>query len=199
MTHTTFKNTIDAIDKLHAEDPNREWAGGKQFPKELLYAKRMTDMLDKFDPEASELLKISARGQHIQRWRIPRESYPMDRKGYLMWRTALKKRHGEQVASLMREAGYGEDERQHVNDLINKRNLKSDPEAQTLEDVVCLVFLQYYLDEFVEKHAGETEKILDILRKTWKKMSAKGHEAAQKIVFSPGTGKLIEEALQEQS
>lgn len=195
MSADKFHDTIAEIDRLNREDPNLEAKEGKPIPKELLYGQRMSTMLLDFDQNASETLKIAARGQHIQRWRIPRESYPMDRKGYLLWRTELKGFHGKLVGSIMAGLGYSETDIQHVDDLINKRRLKIDPEAQCLEDVVCLVFLKYYFDEFIAKHQDEEEKIIDIIQKTWKKMSDKGHAAALKLGHSERALGLIRKAL----
>jgi hypothetical protein len=190
-----FENTIVDIDLLNAKDPNLEIDKGKLIPKELLYSKRMTDMLALFCPEASEILKIAIRAQHIQRWTSPRENYPMDRKGYLLWRTELKKFHGALASEIMKNNGYSEEEMAKVDDLINKRRLKTDLEAQTLEDVVCLVFLQYYFDDFIIKHSDEESKIIDIVQKTWKKMSEKGHAAAMELNHSEKALGIIEKAL----
>ena len=112
-----------------------------------------------------------------------------------MWRTELKKFHGKLVSSIMEKYGYTPEDIQHVDDLINKRRLKTDPETQCLEDVVCLVFLKYYFDEFIAKHAQEEEKIIDIIQKTWKKMSDKGHEAALKLGHSEKALELVQRAL----
>lgn len=196
MSQDKFHDTIAEIDRLNAEDPNLEVKDGKPISKELLYGQRMSTMLLEFDQNASETLKIATRGQHIQRWTIPRESYPMDRKGYLMWRTELKKFHGKLVSSIMEKYGYTQEDIQHVDDLINKRRLKTDPETQCLEDVVCLVFLKYYFDDFIQKHAHEEEKIIDIIQKTWKKMSDKGHEAALKMRHSEKALELVRRALE---
>ncbi|WP_373496857.1 DUF4202 domain-containing protein [Aquiflexum sp.] len=195
MSQDRFHDTIAEIDRLNAQDPNMENKDGKSIPKELLYGQRMSTMLLEFDQNASETLKIAARGQHIQRWTIPRDSYPMDRKGYLMWRTELKKIHGKLVSSIMEKYGYPPEDIQHVDYLINKRRLKTDPETQCLEDVVCLVFLKYYFGEFIAKHAEEEEKIIDIIQKTWKKMSDKGHEAALKMGHSDKALELVQKAL----
>ncbi len=189
-----FETTIVDIDLLNAKDPNLEIENGKLIPKELLYSKRMTDMLAVFCPEASEVLKIAVRAQHIQRWTSPRENYPMDRKGYLLWRTELKKFHGALTAGIMKNNGYPEEEMEKVDGLINKRRMKTDPEAQTLEDVVCLVFLRYYFDDFIAKHPNE--KIIDIVQKTWKKMSEKGHVAAMGLKHSEKALGIIGKALE---
>ncbi|KEO72317.1 DUF4202 domain-containing protein [Anditalea andensis] len=190
-----FHITIADIDALNSQDPHLDVFEGKKIPKELLYSQRMTDMLHRFCPDASENLQIAIRAQHIQRFTHPREKYPMDRIGYLQWRTELKKFHGEKAAGIMRANGYAEEDIQKVDDLINKRRLKTDPEAQTLEDVVCLVFLQYYFDEFIVKHVHEENKTIDIVQKTWKKMSDKGHAYALSMTHSDQALNVVNKAL----
>lgn len=190
-----FHITIADIDALNSQDPHMEISDGTEVPKELLYSKRMTDMLQEFCPEASENLKIAVRAQHIQRFTHPREKYPMDRKGYLQWRTELKKFHGEKAAGIMRSNGYNDEDIQKVDDLINKRQLKTDPEAQTLEDVVCLVFLKYYFDDFIDKHIQDENKVIDIVQKTWKKMSEKGHAYALSMSHSEKALNIVNKAL----
>jgi hypothetical protein len=190
-----FSETIQAFDDANRQDPHLERVGGEEVPKELLYAQRMTEMLNDFAPEASEALQLAARCQHIRRWEIPRETYPMDRKGYLLWRSDLKKFHSELASGIMRQHGYEEDTIQRVTEFLQKRRLKTDPEVQTLEDVICLVFLKYYFAEFSAKHPDE--KIIEIVQKTWKKMSDKAHKAALQLSFSDREGKLIEKALGE--
>ena len=187
--------TIADIDALNSQDPHMEISNGERVPKELLYSIRMTDMLQEFCPDASENLKIAVRAQHIQRFTHPREKYPMDRKGYLQWRTELKKFHGEKAAGIMRANGYANEDIQKVDDLINKRQLKTDPEAQTLEDVVCLVFLKYYFDDFIDKHIEDKNKIIDIVQKTWKKMSEKGHAYALSMSHSDKALNIVNKAL----
>lgn len=188
-----FEQAIRIIDEKNAEDPHIEISDGKQYPKELLYAERMTEKLLEFDPEASDELKIAARAQHICRWKYPRDNYPMDRPGYLRWREELKKIHADLTADILREVGYDEEFINRVSFLIRKKLIKKDEESQTMEDVVCLVFLQYYFEDFAEKH--EETKVLDIVRKTWAKMSAEGHEAALRLPLSPESLRLIKAAL----
>lgn len=192
---TRFEKAIQLIDQINAEDPITEIWNGESFPKELLYSRRMTEKLEEFAPDASEHLKIAARAQHIARWKIQRSEYPMDRTGYLIWREELKKMHADLAGKILSEVGYEETFISKVKFLIRKKQLKSDFETQILEDVVCLVFLQYYFEEFAEKH--EPEKIKDILKKTWSKMSEKGHQAALKLNFSAQSLRLIQEALFE--
>jgi hypothetical protein len=188
-----LQEAITKIDLINTEDPNQEIQAGEHFPKELLYSQRMSDKLESFFPNAPDYLKIAARAQHIGRWRIPRSEYPMDRVGYLKWREELKKMHASLTADILNEVGYDEDFTGKVSHLIRKKQLKTDEDTQALEDVICLVFLEFYFDDFASKH--EDDKIIDILQKTWSKMSEKGKNAALKLNLSPQSTKLIQEAL----
>ena len=180
-----FEQAFVKFDAANAADPNQDVFEGMTYPKELLYSKRMTAMLKHFEPDASEILQLSARCQHICRWKISRDNYPTDRVGYKCWRMELYKFHGEITGGIMREVGYDEEMIANVQALLRKEKLKTNPESQILEDVVGLVFLQYYLVDFVNKYSHfEEEKLLNILRKTWKKMSEKGHITALKFNFT---------------
>ncbi|GAB3223641.1 DUF4202 domain-containing protein [Algoriphagus aestuariicola] len=192
---TPYDLAIQLIDQINTEDPTKEPWKGKDFPKELLYSHRMSKKLVDFAPEASEQLRIAARAQHIARWKIQRSEYPMDRVGYLTWREELKKMHADLTGNILEKVGFDEAFISRVKFLIRKKQLKTDAETQTLEDVVCLVFLEYYLEDFVAKH--EFEKIKDILRKTWGKMSEKAHKEALKLNFSSQSLAIIREALFE--
>ncbi len=181
-----FLLAIARFDAANAEDPNRETVGGRERPRELLYAERLTAMLERYAPDASEALRLAARCQHIQRWKIPRADYPMTRPGYHQWRTRLRDFHADLAATILREAGYDDAIIARVRSLIRKEALKSDPEAQALEDIVDLVFLESYLDDFVAKHPDyEHAKFVDILRKTARKMSARGRAAATTLILPP--------------
>lgn len=174
-----YARAIALFDAANAEDPNIETANGQSRPKELLYAERMSGMLARFAPDASEAVKLAVRAQHICRWKIPRKDYPMTPQGYQHWRTTLYKFHAELAGKLMREAGYAEEMIERVEKIVGKRGLKVNPETQTLEDVVDLVFLEHYLAGFAAQHTEYDEaKWLDIIRKTWKKMSDAGHAFA---------------------
>ena len=181
-----FNRAIACFDAAHAEDPNRETVDGNEYPKELLYASRMSAMLDRFVVDASEALQLATRCQHIQRWKIARASYPMTRAGYYQWRTRLKDFHAEIADAILREVGYDDDTIVRVRSLLKKEHLKLDADAQALEDVIVLVFLESYLVDFVHEHSDyDEEKFIDILRKTLKKMSAQGREAALTIIELP--------------
>lgn len=181
-----FTRAIARFDAANAEDPNVEMADGRPRPKELLYAERLTAMLGRFAPEASATLRLAARCQHIQRWKIPRADYPMTRPGYQQWRLRLRDFHAERAGAILRDAGYDDATIARVRSLIRKEALKTDAEAQTLEDVVDLVFLESYLADFVAGHSGYDEaKFVDILRKTGRKMSARGRAAALTLIAPP--------------
>ena len=188
-----FRQALAKIDAINSEDPTQEELDGQPIAKELLYSKRMSDKLDSFEPNAPEYLKIAARAQHIGRWKIARSSYPMDRVGYLRWREELKKMHAELTAAILEEVGYDAKFIEKVTHLIRKKQLKTDAETQLLEDVICLVFLENYFEEFAAKH--EKDKVIDIVKKTWTKMSEKGHQAALQLTYSPESLLLIKEAV----
>jgi hypothetical protein len=188
-----FKKAIQSFDAANAEDPNLELIDGVSYPKELLYAQRMTTWLERFAPDASKALRLAARSQHIRRWVMPRSHYPMDRRGYIQWRTALAKFHAETAADILREVGYEEALIARVQSLIRKEGLKRDPEVQCLEDVICLVFLESYCADFATSH--DIGKILPIIRKTWEKMSPSGREVAGTMDLPSAVRRLVEAAL----
>ena len=195
MTTTPFEAASKWIDAENAQDPNSEIHETVSHPKELLYSKRMYERLMTFNPQASESLQIAAKAQHICRWKITRESYPMDRIGYLKWREELKKFHATTTATILQKAGCDAVFIARVSFLIEKKLLKKDAETQCLEDVICLVFLEFYMDPFVQKHQTETEKVKNIIVKTWHKMSEKGQQEALKIKYSTFNFELIKDAL----
>ncbi len=179
MTSNLYQAAIAAFDKANAEDPNKEVADGKEHPKELLYAQRMTEMQERYAPEASEAVKLACRAQHIQRWKIPRSDFPMDRQGYLQWRTKLYKFHAETAGRLMKDVGYDDAMIARVMEVIGKKGLKVNPETQLMEDVVDLVFIEHYMLSFAQQKPDYTEdKWIPIIKKTWDKMSARAHDFA---------------------
>ena len=180
---------LAAIDAVHAQDPEKE--GGQ--PKELRYAQRMSAWLAKLAPESSEALQLAVRCQHLRRWAIPRSAYPEGKIGYLRWRKEESLAHASLAGEILGQAGYGADAVKHVQSLIKKERIKHDAEAQALEDVTCLVFLEYELAPFAAKHPDD--KVVDILRKTWPKMSPQGRQAALALALAPSLRKLVEEAL----
>jgi hypothetical protein len=180
MTSPMYERAVALIDAANAEDPRMDTDGaGKQVPRELLYGQRMAEMIVRYAPEADEAQKLAVRAQHIQRWKTPRDSYPMTRDGYLQWRTGLYKFHAETAGRLAREAGYDDATVERIQQAVGKRGLKVNPDTQLLEDVTDLVFIEHYMLEFAgQKPDYSEEKWLDIIRKTWKKMSERAHAFA---------------------
>jgi hypothetical protein len=182
------------FDAANAEDPNLDPdETGRLVPKEVLYAQRMTACLGRVAPDAPEAVQLAARAQHIRRWSIPRADFPMTRPGYHQWRNTLKKYHAELAGQLLAQVGYEPDTITRVQELLQKLRLKDDPEMQLLEDVICLVFLEYYFLPFAAQHPEE--KVMEIVRKTWPKMTERGHALALQLPFTPEAMALVTKAL----
>jgi len=181
-----FNQAIALFDAANAQDPHLD----EGRPKELLYAERMSEMIARFAPAASEVARLAVRAQHIQRWTVPRSSQPMTKPGYHAWRSGLYTFHAETAGALMTQAGYEEAMVGQVKAAIGKQGLKTNPDAQLLEDVVGLVFIEHYMLGFAAQHPDYTEqKWIGIIRKTWEKMSA----AAR--AFATGGGIKLPESL----
>ncbi len=193
MTQDQLEKILEAIDQANSLDPNKEIEQGEGQPRELLYGRRMSRWLARLRADADAALQIAARAQHIRRWEHPREEYPMDRKGYLAWRRGLYTFHAEQVGAIMEAAGVDSTLIERVSFLLHKKQLHDDADTQALEDAACLVFLEHHIGEFAAK--TDREKMIGIIRKTWRKMSEQGHEFALKLNFSPEVMALIGEAL----
>jgi len=179
MTEQAYDKAVSLIDTANREDPNIEIIDGEEWPKELIYSHRMSDMLERYRPDVDEVARLAIRGQHIQRWKSPRDAYPMDRKGYHLWRTDLYTFHAEKVAELMEQAGYDEASQERVKKAVGKKSIKKNVDTQLVEDVAGLVFIEHYMLAFEERHPEYTEeKWIDIIRKTWRKMSDGAHEFA---------------------
>ena len=179
MTQQKYDAAIQLIDAANSEDPNNVTYDGKDWPKELLYSHHMSDMLQRYAPNADDAMKLALRAQHIQRWKSPRSDYPMNRKGYHQWRTSLYTFHAETVAALLVKAGYEDDFIERVKLAVSKKSLKTNPDTQLLEDVTALVFIEHYMLDFAGKHPEyDEQKWIDIIRKTWNKMSEQAHQFA---------------------
>jgi hypothetical protein len=171
-----FNNAIAAIDAANGDDPQRVTWEGTTYPGEVLYSARMSEWLDRLEPNASEALRLAVRCQHLCRWKIARLTYPMTRAGYHQWRTTLARFHADRAGEILASVGYDEQTIARVQSLIRKERIKTDPEAQALEDAACLVFLELDYVTFARSH--EPQKVIDILKKTWRKMSAAGQAHA---------------------
>lgn len=169
---TRLDHAFQAIDAANAQDPNLD--DGK--PANLLYGQRMTEQQQHLFPQASEVLRIACRGQHIERWLLPRDAYPMDRAGYLQWRQEQGRRHADRIAGIMADAGYGQDDIDHARRMLTKQGLKRDDQVQALEDVICFTFIRWYLGDFMATIPDE--KMDRIIQKTAAKMSPEGRARA---------------------
>lgn len=192
MNTERLQRAYEAFDAYNSKDPNQETYNGTVYPKEVLYALRMTERLSLYSPSAPEYVLLAARCQHIGRWEIPRKNYPMDRKGYLQWRNQQKLHHCEIAEPILKECGYDMHTIEIVKFLLMKRELQKNPETQLLEDVVCLVFIEYYLADFAAQH--EEEKVIDIIRKTMKKMTHRAIKSVGQLKLSEKVNALIGKA-----
>lgn len=189
-----FERAIARFDELNSADPHQEVVDGVSHPRELVYARRLTEKVLQLDPAASEPLRLAARCQHLRRWEIPRSDFPMDRPGYLKWRAQLKRFHAEQAGEALREAGYDTASIEQVQSLNLKQRPGADADAQTLEDALCLVFLEHQLTALADKTAED--KVINALRKSWAKMSPKGRAAALALEYPARETALIKAALE---
>lgn len=187
-----FKTALRRFDEENARDPNVELVAGKPQPRELVYAQWLTDWVLRLCPQASEVLRLAARCQHLCRWMIPRNAFPMTRAGYLQWRTDLKKFHAQKAGEILHEVGYDTETIRRVQALNLKRNFPSDPESQVLEDALCLVFLEHQFADLAAKSSDD--KMVNALQKSWKKMSPAGQAEALKLTYAPREKALLDRA-----
>lgn len=188
---------LSAIDEINRQDTNLTTIDGVAHPKELLYGQRMSACLAQHWPQASELLQIAVRAQHIKRWHLKRTDFATGKAGYYQWRIALGKFHAELTSTLMLEQGYSQAQATQTAAIIRKEQLKTNPDSQTLEDVACLVFLSHYFDDFARKYlARDNEaKVIRIVQLTWKKMSEEAHTIALKLSLPEHLAALVSKAL----
>ncbi len=190
-----FRDAVRRFDDLNAADPHLESFGGLARPRELLNAERLCDWVMVLAPDASEVLRLAARSQHLCRWKIPRNSFDMTRAGYHQWRTSLRRFHAEKSAEVLRAAGYNEEFVAKVRDLNLKKNFPADPESCVLEDALCLVFLQFQLADLAAR--TEEAKVINALQKSWKKMTPTAREHALGLSYGPRELSLLERALSQ--
>jgi hypothetical protein len=191
---SAFETAISMFDAENARDPNTELSMGAPVARELLYAQWLTAWVLKLAPEASEPLRLAARCQHICRWMVPRDTYPMTRPGYLRWRNDLKQFHARKSEAILREAGYGDAMIDMVRDLNLKKNFPQDPDSRILEDALCLVFLEHQLGDLAQKTTDE--KLLNAVKKSWEKMTEAARQHALALALDPLEKRIIERALQ---
>ncbi|PSF08765.1 DUF4202 domain-containing protein [Marinobacter halophilus] len=195
-----LEQALELIDQANLADPNREQVEGEALPREYAYSLHMTRWLLALEPAASARMQIACRAQHIERWTMPRGDYAEGRKNYYQWRQACGRMHGRRAAEIMARCGYPQEECERVETILTKRELRQDPDTQLLEDVACMVFLERYFARFYSDNPDyEREKWLTIVRRTWGKMSPRGHEAALKLAEGMPAHllELLQEALSE--
>jgi len=184
---------FELFDAYNKQDPHTLTWEGVEYPTEYFYALQLYNWVKKLQPNAADALLLASRSQHIGRWKIARDAYPKGKAGYFKWRTELAKFHAATAHELMLEAGYNEEEIKPVQHIILKENLKADDEVQVMENALCLVFLQFQYEDFISKH--DDEMVIRILRKTWKKMSEPGRNAALSLSFKGRAKELLMKAL----
>jgi hypothetical protein len=191
-TITRFEEAVRRFDEANSRDPNLVTDEGKTLPRELLHAQWLTGWVARLCPGASEALRLAARGHHLCRWEIPRETFPPTREGYLRWRHQLKLFHSQKSEAILCEVGYPPEILARVQDLNLKKNFPADPECRILEDALCLVFLEHQFGPLASK--STEEKMLNALRKTWQKMTPAARQIALGLKFSPLEKALIQKA-----
>jgi hypothetical protein len=188
-----FREAIRRFDDENSRDPNVEAVLDQTWPRELLYAKRLTAWVMELSANPSEPLRLASRCQHLCRWQIPREKYPMDRPGYLRWRNALKAFHANKAGEILRECGYPEPVVAQVQDLNLKKHFPADPESCVLEDALCLIFLEHQFAPLAQRTAED--KMINALRKSWNKMTSTARDRALQLQLGPTERALLEKAL----
>jgi len=191
-----FRRAIEAIDVANADDPNTLDVRGERRPKELAHAELVTDWVRRLRPSAGEELLLAARAHHLRRWAVPRSDYPQGRPGYLQWRRDLHSRHADDVGRLLSEAGYDEPTITRVQALVAKRDqpargVSDDPDVRALEDALCLVFIETQFRALADQF-DDDEKMIDVVRKTLRKMSPQGIAAASKLPLAERDRALID-------
>lgn len=193
MSEGRFLRAIARFDAIHAQDPAPEASDARGRPRALVEAERLSVWIDTLAPTASEALRLAARCQHLGRFRVPRSSYPEGRIGYLKWRSDLSRMHAETAAHILREVGYDDSVIADVTRIVRKQGLTSDSDVQTMEDALCLSFLEHEYPVFCEKH--DDDKLVTILQKSWRKMSAEGRKRALELPLSGRALELVRRAV----
>jgi hypothetical protein len=189
-----FGAAIALFEAAHRDDPRVVERGGAAIPWSVLYQQRLRAWVDRLAPGASEPLRLAAACQHLRRWTLPRDRFKAGAAGYKRWRTALARQHADAAEAVLRGVGYGDAVVARVRDLLLKKGLGHDAEVQLFEDAICLTFLENELESFSSKH--DDDKLVDILRQTWNKMSEAGRVAALELApaLSPRARALVDRA-----
>jgi hypothetical protein len=190
---SAYDGARQAIEAAHAADPHR---AGDGRPAEAVYAERMEAWVVRLVPGAPPLLRLAARCQHLERWLVPRASFPAGKAGYFAWRKSLYAKQADRARALLAGAGISAAEAAEAATWVSKTGLKSNPGTQALEDAACLVFLENEIGAFAAQHADyPREKFVDIVRKTWRKMSAPAQQAALGLPLAPPLAAIVRDAV----
>ena len=181
------------FDAYNQKDPHSFNWEGKSYPQEYFLAIKLYDWVNKLDANASEELLLASRSQHIGRWEIPRGTYPEGREPYLKWRKDLAQHHAEKATAVMEDIGYNPEQIARVRQILLKQKIKVDQDVQTMENALCLVFLQFQYEDFHPKY--KADKVINILKKSLLKMDAHGHQFALILPYSDQGLHYIQEAL----
>jgi len=193
MTDSRFERAVADIDAANAHDPNRLVIDGVARPKEQVHAELMTEWVRRLDSEADDAQLLAARAHHLRRWALPRQEYPDGRAGYLRWRAAQKRRHAEEVGHILTEAGYAGDVIERVQRIVAKIGLGTDPDVQTHEDALCLVFLSMQFDDLGDQLGDD--RMIQVVAKTWAKMSEPARARALALPLGAHAGRVLAQAI----
>lgn len=188
-----LREAIARFDALNSQDPTLIEVAGEKRPRELVFAERLSEWVCRVDAQPSLALRLAARSQHLMRWTVPRSSYPEGRLGYLSWRKDLSRKHAALASEVLRDLAAEPDLIEQVKVINLKQQLKTNEDTQKMEDALCLSFLEHELEAFISKH--DADKVIDIVQKTWRKMSEHGHHLALQLVYSEQALALIKTAL----
>jgi hypothetical protein len=188
-----FAAAVRRFDEANAQDPNRIREGESEIPREWAYSRWLSGWVDRLAPSASEALRLAARCQHLCRWLIPRDAYPLTRGGYLRWREELRRFHAAKAGEILQEVGYSAATIHQVQDLVLKKHFPADPESCVLEDALCLVFLERQLADLARR--SDEAKVVNALQKSWKKMTPAAREIALRLPYGPEERRLLDKAL----
>jgi hypothetical protein len=192
-----LERALAAIDDANRDDPNTLAVRGETRPKELAHAELASEWVQRLRPDASEALRLAARGHHVRRWEIPRGEYPMDRAGYHRWRKALHAHHVHALTGILERCGYDAETIARAGALVRKQGLGRDPEVQALEDALCLVFVETQLALLAGRM--ETDKLIDVTRKTLRKMSPEAIEHATRLPLDEASRALLLRAASDEA
>jgi hypothetical protein len=187
-----IEQALHLFDAYNKQDPQLFFWQGAHYPQEYFLAQKLYEWVLKLNPDAGDALILASRSQHIGRWEIPRDSFPLDKSGYLLWRKTLASHHATKAGDILRHLSFSDDLVERVQEIILKKKIKVNPEVQTMENALCLVFLEYQYEAFFPKHR---DKIVQILRKSLLKMDGEGHRFALTLSFSEEGFSYIQDAL----